>query len=107
MGYKVSYAAFRNIDKCELLSRLKLVDTKIPDPDNESVFSGGDLGDGWLLVWSNSFEWGLTRDLFLKLSLDADVLVVSVHETTMTFMSTSYIGGRVAWEISHNAQVSD
>ena len=104
MGFSIAYAAFRSIEKGELLKRLGLEDTDEPDPYSESPFSGSVLSSGWYLVWSNDFMWGVDENKFLELSVEAEVLVSLVDETSMTFVASGYSKGSRSWSVVHDAQ---
>lgn len=106
MGFHIAYAAFRNIEKSELLQRLELKDTGEPDPYNESPFSGGELPNGWYVVWSNDLMWGADEEKFARLSVHCDVLLAIAEETTMTFIASAFSGGRKLWSVVHDAQNS-
>ena len=106
MGFHIAYAAFRNIEKAELLERLGLRDTGETDPYHESPFSGGELSSGWYLIWSNDLMWGADEEKFARLSVNCDVLVAIAEETSMTFVASGFSAGRKVWSVVHDAQHS-
>ncbi len=57
MGFSISWIAVEGVGKDDLLARLDLVDSGFPDPENRAKFSFAELPSGWLLIYSNRFDY--------------------------------------------------
>jgi hypothetical protein len=103
MGFSISWVGFRNVDKAEVLRRSGLRDTGIDDEANEAPFSIAELPTGWVILFSNDFDYGTTERL-IGLSADATVLSCQVEEHIMFSAARCCMSGREAWSVSHDSQ---
>jgi hypothetical protein len=103
MGFKVSWFAFHNISKEDVLQRLTLVDTGIVDEANESPVSGTEIPGSWFILFANDFEFATSQRLS-SLSANCRLVAGQVHEGIMYSAACGYEHGTSVWELSHDAQ---
>ena len=103
MGFSISWVAFKNLSKAEVLKRSGFRDSGTEDEANEAPFSLAELPTGWVVLFSNDFEYGAAEHL-IGLSSGAMVLSCQVEEHVMFSAAHCYSNGREAWSVWHNSE---
>jgi hypothetical protein len=102
MGFSISWVAFKNLSKAEVLKRGGFRDSGTEDEANEAPFSFAELPSGWVILFSNDFDYGDAEHL-VRLSSGAMVLSCQVEEHVMFSAVHCYSNGREAWSVWHNS----
>jgi hypothetical protein len=105
MGFSLSWAAVPSSARDRLLDRLALSPTGEFEEVPESATSGVHLPTGWYVVVANRCDYvsGRIPDL-AAVSRASDVVACSVEEHVMASFAWGWSAGRLAWEVSHDAQ---
>ena len=99
MGFKISWVAFQNMTRDEVLATAGLRDTRVRDEANEFPLSGAQV-PGWYILFANDFTFASTDQLAL-LSRCCTVMGVQVHEGIMVSTARAFGAGEEMWSISH------
>jgi len=102
MGFSISWIAFQNSSKAEVLTRSGFRDTGIEDEANESPFSLAEIPTGWVILFSNDFDFGAPEHL-IKLSSGAVIISCQAEEHIMFSGAYCYTNGREAWRVWHDS----
>jgi hypothetical protein len=92
MGFSISWVAFRNLSKAEVLKRSGLRGSGAEDEANESAFSLAEIPTGWTVLFSNDFDYGAPEHL-IKLSSSAVILSCQAEEHVMFSGAYCYANG--------------
>jgi hypothetical protein len=103
MGFSISWVGFKNLSKAEVLKRSGFHDTGVHDEANEAPFSLAELPTGWVVLFSNDFDYGSSEHL-IGLSSGAMVLSCQAEEHVMFSAAHCYANGQEAWSVSHDSQ---
>jgi hypothetical protein len=103
MGFSISWVAFENLSKAEVLMRTRFRDTGVPDEANEAPFSVAALPTGWVVLFSSDFDYG-TAEHLAALSSGAVVVSCQVEEHVMFSAAHCSTDTREAWSVSHDSQ---
>ena len=103
MGFSISWVAFRNLAKAEVLKRSGFRDSGAEDEANEAPFSLAEIPTGWTILFSNDFDYGAPEHL-IELSSSAVVLSCQAEEHIMFSSAYCYANGREAWGVWHDSQ---
>ena len=103
MGFSISWIAFKNSSREEVLRRLGFRDSGIVDEANEAPFSFAELPTGWAVLFSNDLEYGDPEHL-IEFSERAVVLSCQADEHAMFSAAHCYTNGQEAWSVSHDNQ---
>lgn len=105
MGFSISWIAFQNRSKADVLAELGLADTGEPDEANESPISGAELPTGWYVLFFNDHAHPFAGDASLqRFSAQGAVLGCHVEEHVMVSDSVLYENGVRRWRATHDAQ---
>lgn len=102
MGFKISWIAFKDITKEEILRAVGGVDTGNPDEANEAPFSGAQIPNGWFVLFSNDFEYASAARLG-TLSEKSSLVACQLHEGVMVSAAYAYKRGQIQWSLVHDA----
>jgi hypothetical protein len=102
MGFSISWLAFHNLSKSEVLKRSGFRDLGIEDDTNETPFSLAELPTGWVILFSNDFDFGAAEHL-IKLSSRAVIISCQAEEHIMFSGAYCYADGREAWRVWHDS----
>jgi hypothetical protein len=103
MGFSISWIAFKDLSKAQVLDRNRCRDSGTEDEVNEAPFSFAELPTGWMVLFSNDFDYGAAEHL-IGLSMGATVLSCQVEEHVMFSAAHCYQNGREAWSVWHDSQ---
>lgn len=105
MGYSIAWIAVRGATKDEILDRLSLADTGVPDDANESPVSGAALPGGAYLVFFNDMAHLATQAASMALLSDGcEALGCQVEEHVMASAAFMYKDGAKVWDVVHLAE---
>jgi hypothetical protein len=103
MGYSVSWIATKGRRKDDVLAALDVIETGRPDPEARGRLSYASLPNGWLVIYSNRFNYA-SPQVISKLSEGAIAIGCSVEEHVMFSGIRAFRDGREAWSVVHDAQ---
>jgi hypothetical protein len=103
MGFSISWIAFKDLGKEEVLRRVGFRDSGIVDEANEAPISFAELPIGWVVLFSNDFDYGAPEHL-IEFSVGAVVLSCQAEEHVMFSAAHCYTNGQEAWSVSHDSQ---
>ncbi len=103
MGFSISWVAFKGLAKTAALQRNGFRDTGVPDEANEAPFCAAELPTGWVVLFSNDFEYGASEHL---IGFSAGVTAVScqVEEHIMFSAACCCTDSREVWSVTHDSQ---
>jgi hypothetical protein len=102
MGFSISWLAFKDKSKLDVLSLMSLADTGEPDDANESPFSGAELPTGWYIVFRNALSSPRMK-MLKSLSRDCSVLRCQVEEHIMFSGASLHTNGKLMWTVCHQS----
>jgi len=105
LGFSISWAAFHQFSKPDVLGRLGFRDRGEVDEANEAPFSMAELPDRWVVVFSNDFEWGSPENV-RRFAAGATVVSCQIEEHVMFSAAHCFTNGVHAWSVSHNGEQS-
>lgn len=100
MGYKTSWIAFHGIDRAEGLRRLGMVDTGVPDEDNDKPYSFAELPSGWSVLWVWKPDYATPKRL-AALSEGCRVIGLQAYDVVMCYNAALYTDGVMTWSVAH------
>jgi hypothetical protein len=101
MGYSISWVAFREMTKPDVLARLRFRDLGEVDEANEAPFSIAELPNRWIVVFSNDFEYGAPKNV-RPLSGGTMLASCQVEEHVMFSAAHGFAEGAHAWSVWHD-----
>jgi hypothetical protein len=101
MGFSISWMAFRDLSKGDVLARMGFRDLGELDRANEAPFSIAELPDRWILVFSNDFKYGAPENV-RRFADGATVVSCQVDEHVMVSAAHCLIDRAHAWSVSHD-----
>jgi len=84
------------------LKRSGLRDLGTEDEANEAPFSLAELPTGWVILFSNDFDFGAPENL-INVSAGAVIISSQVEEHSMFSGAYCYANGREAWRVCHDS----
>jgi hypothetical protein len=103
MGYSISWIAFQDKGKDDVLSTIGHVDTCEADEANEAPVSGAALPTGWYVVFFNDYSFP-TPERLARFSVDCVVIACQVEEHVMASASFLYRNGCHVWTVTHESE---
>ena len=108
MGFKITWLAFHDKSKADVLDSMHLRDTGIVDEANESPISGASFPKDWTIIWLNQFAHPFAEDASLMLfSQGCTVIACHVHDGTMFSAAQLYADGRQQWAVIRDFQAGE
>src|SRR6266581_448281 len=105
MGFSISWIAFKNKTKEEVLGATGLNDTGETEEIPESPVSGAALPSGWYLLFFNKYAHAFLKPKTLSaLSKDCQVVGCQVEEHVMASGAFCYENGNRLWSVSHESE---
>ena len=104
MGFHISWVAVRGVTPNVVRSRLRLRQTNEREYVPESDVTGVELPTGWYLVFFNDpLPPELDDEKLASLSIDAEMFVFVVEESSMVSLAKGYLRGEKQWEVVHDS----
>jgi len=103
MGFSISWVAFKDLSKAEVLERAGFRDSGVVDEANEAPFSCAELPTGWVVLFANDFDYGAPEHL-VGLTAGAMALSCQAEEHIMFSAAHCYTNGREAWSVAHDSE---
>jgi hypothetical protein len=103
MGYSISWIAFQDKGKDDVLPLIGLIDTGEADEANESPVSAATLPTGWYVVFFNDYFFP-TPERLAKFSVGCVVIACQVEEHMMASASFFYKNGCHVWTVTHESE---
>lgn len=103
MGWMASWAGVRGASREAVLAALGFEETgELVEPGSRGRnFSIGEVGDGWVIVFSEDFEWG-TPERVVELSRLGPALGLQFEDKVeMTAIACGAENGVETWRVSH------
>jgi hypothetical protein len=100
MGFKLSWIAFQDTTKQQILEALGLRDTGVPD--EFAPFVGAELPTGWLLLLTRDFDY-ISPARLAALSAGCRLVACQVHEGIMASGAFFYERGSELWHVTHDS----
>ena len=101
MGFRISWVGFKAVDKPALLAHLGFRDTGAPDEANEAPFSLAVIPTGWVILFSNDFDFAPAEHL-IGLSAGMSLVACQVHEGIMFSSAHGYENRQEQWGVWHD-----
>lgn len=99
MSFDISWVAFNNVRKQDVLAAAGLRDTGRLDEANEEPFSCAALPTGWTILYANDSTYAC-RHIGL-LSANHAVLSLIIQEYVPTSVASFHVRKEVIWSVSH------
>lgn len=103
MGYRISWIAFKGLDRQTLLERTQLTETGQSDEANEEEFSLALLPTGWTVLFRNANGYA-TDERLAALSQGVTVVGVEINENTMCNRVACHEDGRLLWSVDYDCE---
>lgn len=100
MGFKLSWIAFQDTTRADILDKVGLRDTG--EPDEHGAFSGADLPKGWFLLLTRDFDF-VSPARLENLSEHCRLVACQVHEGIMASGAFCYERGGEIWQVTHDS----
>jgi len=100
-----SWVAVQGADKAALLEAVGLEETaeRVEPGSRRRPFSLGELPDGWLVVFSEDFEWGSPKRA-IELSRHGRTISLQFEDKSeMTAIACEAVRGAQVWRVAHDA----
>lgn len=101
MGFNISYAAFCEIDSCEVLSFLGLEEGPVPEFFLEEPLVGGMLESGWYCIFSNDPTAFGVDEWRAKNAWYGQAVAAAALETTMMSRAIAFDDRTPVWQVTH------
>ena len=103
MGFDISWVGFHGLTKPDVLEIIGGVDTGVVDEANEAPFSIAEGHGGWVILFSNDFEF-VSEEVLESFSARGTVVACQVYEGAMVCSAYGYERGEMQWALMHNSE---